>query len=106
MARTETLHINIDEAVRENAETTLSMLGISIDEAVNIFLKQVNYTQGFPFDVKLPPPPSRLVVKNDAELLAKLEEADAYAESGHFSTPEEVFERLGRKYGLHNKNVG
>jgi len=49
---------------------------------------------------RLPPPPARLLVKDDAELLEKLEEAAAYAESGHAFTAEEVFERLDRKYGF------
>ena len=40
MAKTETLHIRVNEQVKTNAEETLDMLGISISEAVNMFLCQ------------------------------------------------------------------
>ena len=51
MAKTETLHIRVNENVKANAEETLGMLGISISEAVNMFLCQVNLTGGLPFEV-------------------------------------------------------
>lgn len=54
MAKTETLHIRVNENVKANAEETLAMLGISISEAVNMFLCQVNLTGGIPFEVKVP----------------------------------------------------
>lgn len=49
MAKTETLHIRVNESVKANAEETLNMLGVSISEAVNMFLCQVNLTGGAAF---------------------------------------------------------
>lgn len=54
MAKDETLHIRVNSKVKENAEKILDTLGISISEAVNIFLCQVNLVGGIPFEIKLP----------------------------------------------------
>ena len=99
MAKTETLHIRVNENVKANAEETLSMLGISISEAVNMFLCQVNLTGGIPFEVKVPAP-ERIIVKNKEELYQKLEEAENEIKSGNYSSSDEVFGRLRDKYGI------
>lgn len=93
MAKTETLHIRVNEAVKENAEETLGMLGISISEAVNMFLCQVNLTGGLPFEVKLPAP-ERVTVRTKEELYRKLEEAEADIREGRTYPADEVFKRL------------
>lgn len=97
MAKTETLHIRVNENVKRNAEETLDLLGISISEAVNMFLCQVNLTGGLPFDVKIP---ERVIVKNTAELCQKLDEAENSIRSGEVHTADEVFGRLREKYEI------
>ena len=87
MAKTETLHIRVNETVKENAEETLGMLGISISEAVNMFLCQVNLTGGLPFEVKLPAP-ERVIARSKEELYKKLDEAEAESVSyTHLTLP-------------------
>lgn len=54
MTKNETLHIRVNSEVKENAEKILNTLGLSISEAVNIFLCQVNLVGGIPFEIKLP----------------------------------------------------
>lgn len=99
MAKTETLHIRVNETVKENAEETLGMLGISISEAVNMFLCQVNLTGGLPFEVKLPTP-ERVIVRNKEELYKKLDEAEDDVRSGRTSSADKTFGRLRDKYGI------
>ncbi len=99
MAKTETLHIRVNETVKENAEETLGMLGISISEAVNMFLCQVNLTGGLPFEVKLPAP-ERVIVRSKEELYKKLDEAEAEFQAGKTYTADKVFGRLREKYGV------
>ncbi|MBP3857291.1 MAG: type II toxin-antitoxin system RelB/DinJ family antitoxin [Ruminiclostridium sp.] len=84
MAKTETLHIRVNEQVKANAEETLDMLGISISEAVNMFLCQVNLTGGLPFAVKLPAP-KRNIVHSKKDLMNKLDEAEAELNAGKVS---------------------
>ncbi len=71
MTKSETLHIRVNENVKANAEETLGLLGISISEAVNMFLCQVNLTGGLPFEVKLPAP-ERVIVLSKLQLSQKL----------------------------------
>ena len=99
MAKTETLHIRVNETVKENAEETLGMLGITISEAVNIFLCQVNLTGGLPFEVKLPAP-ERVMVRSKDELFQKLCEGEDDILAGRTSDIKEVFGRLREEYGL------
>ena len=37
MAKTDTLHIRIEPSVKEKAEETLSELGLSISDAIDVF---------------------------------------------------------------------
>ena len=99
MAKTETLHIRVNETVKENAEETLGMLGISISEAVNMFLYQVNLTGGLPFEVKLPAP-ERVMICGKEDLYQKLHEAEDDINSGRTTSIEEVFGRMREKYDL------
>ena len=99
MAKTETLHIRVNEKVKHNAEETLDMLGISISEAVNMFLCQVNLTGGIPFEVKLPAP-ERVIVSSKEELHQKLNEAEEDIRAGRTFAADETFDRLRGKYGV------
>lgn len=99
MAKTETLHVRVNENVKENAEATLGMLGISISEAVNMFLCQVNLIGGLPFEVKLPAP-ERVIVRSKEELYQKLAEGEADIQNGRVSSADEVFGRLRAEYDI------
>ena len=54
MAKTDTLHIRIEPSVKQRAEKTLNDLGLSITEAINVFLNQVILNEGIPFEIKKP----------------------------------------------------
>ena len=88
MVRTETIHINVDDKVWENAEIAFDMAGISLSDAVNNFL------------TRLPPPPERVIVRNHEELLAKLDEADEQVLNGDYLERKDISERLFNKYGI------
>lgn len=54
MAKTENLSIRIEPEIKKEAEATLDYLGLTMAEAVKIFLKQVIMTDSIPFDIKVP----------------------------------------------------
>lgn len=54
MAKTENLNIRIDPKTKSEAEQLFSCFGISISEAVQIFLKKSLMVGGLPFDVIVP----------------------------------------------------
>lgn len=99
MAKTETLHIRVNEKVKSNAEETLSRLGISISEAVNMFLCQVELTGGLPFEVRLPAS-ERILVKTKEDLYKKLDEAEEDIRLGRTSNAQDVIDRLREKYDV------
>ena len=54
MAKSNTLHIRIEPNVKEKAEATLKELGLSITDAINVFLNQVILQDGIPFEIRKP----------------------------------------------------
>ena len=54
MAKTDTLHIRIEPSVKQRAEKTLNELGLSITDAINVFLNQVILNDGIPFEIRKP----------------------------------------------------
>ncbi len=54
MAKTDTLHIRIEPEIKKKAEKTLNDLGLSITEAVNVFLNIVILNDGIPFEIRKP----------------------------------------------------
>lgn len=54
MAKTDTLHIRIEPNVKQRAEKTLNDLGLSITDAINVFLNQVILHDGIPFEIRKP----------------------------------------------------
>lgn len=54
MAKTDTLHIRVEPTVKQRAEKTLNDLGLSITEAINVFLNQVILHDGIPFEIRKP----------------------------------------------------
>ena len=54
MAKTENLNIRIETEIKKEAEETLDYLGLTMAEAVKLFLKQVILTDSIPFEIKAP----------------------------------------------------
>ena len=52
IAKTHILHIRVEPKVKEKAEKILNDLGLSISEAVNVFLNQVILNEGIPFEIR------------------------------------------------------
>ena len=54
MAKTADLHIRIDPETKASAENLFSVFGITITDAVNMFLRQAVLVGGLPFELKQP----------------------------------------------------
>ena len=50
----ETTSIKLNKQIKNEAKEVFSKLGISMGEAVNMFLAQVSMTKSIPFDIKIP----------------------------------------------------
>ena len=89
MAKTDTLHIRVEPTVKQRAEKTLNELGLSITEAINVFLNQVILNEGIPFAIRKPKPNKQTIqtiedAKNGKNL------------SKTFDNVDDMFEELDR----------
>ena len=99
MAKTDTIHIRVNEETKNNAEQTLAMLGLTISDAVNMLHCQVNLTGSLPFKGQLPAP-LNVIVNSRADIERKLDEAEQDIVDGNVYAAEEAFARLESKYAL------
>lgn len=89
MAKTDTLHIRIEPSVKQRAEETLNDLGLSITEAINVFLNQVILHDGIPFEIKKP--------KFNKETIQTMEDTkNGKNLSKTFDNVDEMFEELDK----------
>lgn len=92
MVKSSNLYVRIEPEVKEQAEKVFDSLGISMSNAVGLFLKQVVINQTIPFELKLTPAKIKSIdTMTEIELHAELEKgyADYLADKGRPS--EEVF---------------
>lgn len=89
MAKTDTLHIRVEPSVKTRAEETLNDLGLSITEAVNVFLNQVILHDGIPFKIEKP--------KYNKETVQAIEDVkNGKNLSKAFNSVDEMFEKLDK----------
>lgn len=63
----ETTSIKLDKESKEKAKLIFKELGITMGDAFNMFLSQVNLHKGIPFDVKLPNKTTKQVIKESRQ---------------------------------------
>lgn len=85
-AQSSMLHIRVDDETKEQATAALSAIGLSVSDAVRLFLRRVVADQAFPLELKVP----------NAETRAAMAEADEIAHNhrARFATAEDLFADL------------
>lgn len=85
-ARTSMLHVRIDDETKDQATEALNAMGLSVSDAVRLFLKRVVADQAFPFELRVP----------NARTRAAMAEADEIAAGGkvRFETGDELMANL------------
>lgn len=63
----ETTSINLDKQTKESAKIIFKELGITMGDAVNMFLSQVNLHHGMPFDVRIPNQQTKKVIEESKQ---------------------------------------
>ena len=84
--QTSMLHVRVDDATKIKASEALGTLGLSMSEAVRLFLHRVAQDQAFPLELKVP----------NAKTVAAMSEADeiARAHQARFLNADELFADL------------
>ena len=54
MAATTMVHVRVDEQIKAQATETLAAMGLSVSDAVRVFLLRVVAEQQMPFELKVP----------------------------------------------------
>jgi DNA-damage-inducible protein J len=78
MAKTANLNIRIDPETKAEAESLYSAFGITVTDAVNMFLHQSIIVGGLPFELRQP--------RYNAETEAAMRECEEMLASGNFVT--------------------
>ncbi|MEI6662658.1 MAG: type II toxin-antitoxin system RelB/DinJ family antitoxin [Comamonadaceae bacterium] len=85
-AQTSMLHIRVDDDIKEQATVALTAMGLSMSDAVRLFLRRVVIDQAFPIELKVP----------NAETLAAMNESRAMIAQrrARFATADKLFADL------------
>ena len=88
MAKTSSMYIRIDPEVKADVELIYSQYGMSVTDAINVFLYTSRSIGGLPFDLR----PATF----NAETLEAMKEGDQIIQSGksRFESAEEMFKDL------------
>jgi DNA-damage-inducible protein J len=98
MAKSTSLYVRIEPDVKEQAEKVFDGLGISMSNAVGLFLKQVVINQAIPFELKLAPAKIRsLDTMTAAEINTELEKGYADYLAGIGRSAIEVFSDIRKE---------
>ena len=89
MAATTMVHVRVDEQVKAQATETLAAMGLSVSDAVRVFLMRVIADQQMPFSIKVP----------NLETRVAMAEADAIVTKrrARFESATELFDDLEKK---------
>jgi len=90
MAKTANLNIRIDPETKSSAERLFSSFGITVTDAVNIFLRQSLLVGGLPFEMKQP----RFNQETETALREARNIASGRIAAKGYSSAKELFEEL------------
>lgn len=86
MATTTMIHVRVDEQIKTQATETLASMGLSVSDAVRVFLTRVVADKELPFTLKAP----------NAETRAAMDEANTIVQAhrARFGSAAELFDDL------------
>ncbi len=86
MATTTMVHVRVDEQIKAQATETLAAMGLSVSDAVRVFLMRIVADKQMPFALKVP----------NAETRAAMAEADEMVRTrrARFGTATELFDDI------------
>ena len=89
VAQTSMLHVRVDDETKAQASQALAAVGLSLSDAVRLFLHRVVIEQAFPLELKVP----------NAETRAAMEESRALMEDrrARFATADALFDDLEKR---------
>jgi DNA-damage-inducible protein J len=69
-AHTSMLHVRVDDETKEQATQALAAMGMSVSEAVRLFLRRVVIDQAFPLELRVPNAETRAAMVESRAMMA------------------------------------
>ena len=69
VAHTSMLHIRVDDDIKEQATEALTAMGLSVSDAVRLFLRRVVIDQAFPLELKVPNAQTRAAMEESRAMM-------------------------------------
>ena len=89
--QTSMLHVRVDDDIKAQANAALGHMGMSMSEAVRIFLHRIAVDQAFPLELKIPTAKTRLAMAEAEEIVR--------TNSARFESIDELFDDLKKNSG-------
>lgn len=83
--KTETVRARIEPQLKHDVESVLEEIGLSVSDAIILFLRQVKLNHGIPFDIKIP---NKVTLKT-------FEESDRGEKVVRYKNAKDMFKKLG-----------
>jgi DNA-damage-inducible protein J len=89
--QTSMLHIRVDDDIKEQATVALTAMGLSVSDAVRLFLRRVVVDQAFPLELKVPNLETQAAMQESRAMMA--------ARRAPFATADAMFADLEKNGG-------
>ncbi|MBI4754447.1 MAG: type II toxin-antitoxin system RelB/DinJ family antitoxin [Betaproteobacteria bacterium] len=63
------LHVRVDDDVKDQATQALAAMGLTVSEAVRLFLKRVVADQAFPLELRVPNAETRAAMEESRKMM-------------------------------------
>ncbi len=82
------LHVRVEEKVKVEASEALAQMGLTISDAVRLFLRRVVIEQAFPIELKVPNAQTRAAMEESRRMIS--------ARKQRFESAEDLFDDLDK----------
>ena len=101
MPKSSSVYSRIEPELKEQAELVLSQLGISMANAINLYLRQIVLRKGIPFDIRLPHnAPLNFNALSPEQLDTEIQKGFDDLEAGRVVSSKQVRAEMQSQYGV------
>ena len=92
--QTSMLHVRVDDDIKAQATLALATMGLSVSDAVRLFLRRVVVDQAFPLELKVPNAETQAAMKESRAMMARRRGGE-----NRFASADEMFADLEKNSG-------
>ena len=88
------LHVRVDDDIKAQATLALTTMGLSVSDAVRLFLRRVVVDQAFPLELKVPNADTQAAMEESRAMMARRRNGE-----NRFASADEMFADLEKNSG-------